>query len=123
MFVVFSVLHFGVCVVCAMTICLRRFLWRRVFSLICRLVSPVLWLFLFILIVIVCSLINTVFFFNDPATPEFYTYCHTLPLHDALPIYRRQPEGAAGRARGGCGGDPFPGVGHGEFDDRERGAG
>src|SRR3712207_7141357 len=26
------------------------------------------------------------FFFNDPATPEIYT----LPLHDALPIYRRQ---------------------------------
>src|SRR3546814_8803648 len=22
----------------------------------------------------------------DPATPEFYTYAHTLSLHDALPI-------------------------------------
>src|SRR3546814_14698576 len=27
------------------------------------------------------------FFFNDPATTEFYTYCHTLPLHDALPCF------------------------------------
>src|SRR3546814_15069155 len=27
------------------------------------------------------------FFFNDPATPEIYTYLHTLSLHDALPIY------------------------------------
>src|SRR3546814_2904115 len=27
------------------------------------------------------------FFFNDPATTEIYTYCHTLSLHDALPIY------------------------------------
>src|SRR3546814_17229355 len=26
------------------------------------------------------------FFFNDPATTEIYTYLHTLPLHDALPI-------------------------------------
>src|SRR3546814_15898382 len=25
------------------------------------------------------------FFFNDPATTEFYTYSHTLPLPDALP--------------------------------------
>src|SRR3546814_20378323 len=27
-----------------------------------------------------------VFFFNDPATTEIYTYGHTLSLHDALPI-------------------------------------
>src|SRR3546814_20037657 len=27
-----------------------------------------------------------VFFFNDPATTEIYTYLHTLSLHDALPI-------------------------------------
>src|SRR3546814_19082034 len=27
------------------------------------------------------------FFFNDPATTEFYTYLQTLSLHDALPIY------------------------------------
>src|SRR3546814_13049653 len=26
-------------------------------------------------------------FFNDTATPEIYTYCHTLSLHDALPIW------------------------------------
>src|SRR3546814_12998493 len=25
-------------------------------------------------------------FFNDTATTEIYTYCHTLALHDALPI-------------------------------------
>src|SRR3546814_15838541 len=33
------------------------------------------------------------FFFKHTATPEIYTYCHTLSLHDALPIcanlYRR----------------------------------
>src|SRR3546814_12009049 len=30
---------------------------------------------------------NVVFvFFNDTATTEIYTYCHTLSLHDALPI-------------------------------------
>src|SRR3546814_14349190 len=28
-----------------------------------------------------------VFFFNDTATTEIYTYLHTLSLHDALPIY------------------------------------
>src|SRR3546814_12360905 len=27
-----------------------------------------------------------IFFFNDPATTEIYTYRHTLSLHDALPI-------------------------------------
>src|SRR3546814_14741536 len=26
------------------------------------------------------------FFFNDTRTTEIYTYCHTLSLHDALPI-------------------------------------
>src|SRR3546814_7698241 len=26
------------------------------------------------------------FFLNDTATTEIYTYCHTLPLHDALPF-------------------------------------
>src|SRR3546814_9071198 len=26
------------------------------------------------------------FFFNVTATTEIYTYCHTLSLHDALPI-------------------------------------
>src|SRR3546814_18769540 len=28
------------------------------------------------------------FFFNYTATPEIYTYLHTLSLHDALPIWR-----------------------------------
>src|SRR3546814_16752847 len=27
------------------------------------------------------------FFFNDTATPQIYTYLHTLSLHDALPIF------------------------------------
>src|SRR3546814_296088 len=27
------------------------------------------------------------FFFIDPATTEIYPYCHTLSLHDALPIW------------------------------------
>src|SRR3546814_15106792 len=26
------------------------------------------------------------YFLNDPATTEIYTYCHSLSLHDALPI-------------------------------------
>src|SRR3546814_13699108 len=30
---------------------------------------------------------DTFFFFNDTATPEIYTYSHTLSLHDALPIF------------------------------------
>src|SRR3546814_5607780 len=30
------------------------------------------------------------FCFNDPATTEIYTYCHTLSLHDALPIFVRR---------------------------------
>src|SRR3546814_12033370 len=28
------------------------------------------------------------FFFKYTATPEIYTYCHPLSLHDALPISR-----------------------------------
>src|SRR3546814_20634048 len=31
------------------------------------------------------------FFFNDTATTEIYTYLHTLSLHDALPILHLQP--------------------------------
>src|SRR3546814_2148072 len=31
------------------------------------------------------------FFFNDTATTEIYTYCHTLSLHDALPIFPAGP--------------------------------
>src|SRR3546814_8653180 len=33
------------------------------------------------------------FFFNDTSTTEIYTYCHTLSLHDALPILARQGRG------------------------------
>src|SRR3546814_12664017 len=39
----------------------------------------------------VCDTYNEdllIFFFNDTATTEIYTYCHTLSLHDALPILR-----------------------------------
>src|SRR3546814_344694 len=32
------------------------------------------------------------FFFIDAATTEIYTYCHTLSLHDALPICQRLPD-------------------------------
>src|SRR3546814_14574237 len=34
-----------------------------------------------------CMTISSFCFFNDTATTEIYTYCHTLSLHDALPIY------------------------------------
>src|SRR3546814_6347204 len=67
--------------------------------------------------------------FNDTATPEIYTYCHTLSLHDSLPIWclcpgaaqsvfagmlgrrnlrrldalpDRRPVGAAGAGAGSC---------------------
>src|SRR3546814_17009028 len=30
-----------------------------------------------------------IFFFNDTATTDIYTYCHTLSLHDALPLSLR----------------------------------
>src|SRR3546814_10961906 len=36
-----------------------------------------------------CDVISCVFFFNDTATTEIYTYGHTLSLHDALPICLR----------------------------------
>src|SRR3546814_9997967 len=35
-------------------------------------------------------MLSIVFFFNDTATTEFYTYCTPLSLHDALPICRSQ---------------------------------
>src|SRR3546814_11914291 len=34
-----------------------------------------------------CLLCVCFVFFNEPATTDIYTYCHTLSLHDALPIY------------------------------------
>src|SRR3546814_9339695 len=44
-------------------------------------------------------------FFNDTSTTEIYTYCHTLSLHDALPIsaderlLRRRRRARGARAR------------------------
>src|SRR3546814_6100670 len=43
----------------------------------------------------------------DPATPEFYTYAHTLSLHDALPISDDRPHPVLRRH----GGDDPPGLG------------
>src|SRR3546814_12884838 len=40
-----------------------------------------------------------VFFFNDPATTELYTYCHPLSLHDALPISLDAPAAIFGGYR------------------------
>src|SRR3546814_13842721 len=37
-------------------------------------------------------LCSSSFFFIATATTELYTYCHTLSLHDALPIYDRNTE-------------------------------
>src|SRR3546814_19152919 len=39
-----------------------------------------------VVLVLQSSLFDSVFFFNDTATTEIYTYLHTLSLHDALPI-------------------------------------
>src|SRR3546814_3158521 len=38
---------------------------------------------------LVFLLILCYFFFNYTASTEIYTYCHTLSLHDALPISER----------------------------------
>src|SRR3546814_18691183 len=42
------------------------------------------------------------FFFNESATPEIYTYWHTLSLHDALPILLREVVLQVGRWREGA---------------------
>src|SRR3546814_12505521 len=58
-----------------------------------------------LLVALVISTCATVmlcfFFFNCTPTPEIYTYCPTLSLHDALPISRRSGPGteAAGQRR------------------------
>src|SRR3546814_7509742 len=39
------------------------------------------------------------FFFNDTATTEIYTYCHTLSLQDALPISSQPPRHSGYRQR------------------------
>src|SRR3546814_12391101 len=38
-------------------------------------------------VVVIHIVIFILFFFNDTATTEIYTYWHTLSLHDALPIF------------------------------------
>src|SRR3546814_16959542 len=44
-----------------------------------------------------------IFFFNDTATTDIYTYLHTLSLHDALPILHFLKYGQAGAFYGrGC---------------------
>src|SRR3546814_2297418 len=43
--------------------------------------------------------VSYIFFFNDPATTEFYTYGHTLSLHDALPICGKRADAARTMAR------------------------
>src|SRR3546814_18179076 len=43
-----------------------------------------------------------VFFVNDTATNEIYTYCHTLALHDALPISVSSGDDSHGIAIGGA---------------------
>src|SRR3546814_15849199 len=48
--------------------------------------------YLFIVYDHLLALVNCViFFFNDTATNEIYTYRHTLSLHDALPICSTGP--------------------------------
>src|SRR3546814_17100747 len=51
------------------------------------------------------------FSFNEPATPESYTYLHTLSLHHALPIYPTTPQHAAHHAKAKSARlmQPFPG--------------
>src|SRR3546814_20927077 len=42
--------------------------------------------FVFTSLLVVCCVLRVLCFFNYTATTEIYTYCHTLSLHDALPI-------------------------------------
>src|SRR3546814_9488623 len=46
--------------------------------------------------------IHFMFFFNDTATTEIYTYWHTLSLHDALPIYAGANRKVFGAGGGGA---------------------
>src|SRR3546814_21109090 len=52
--------------------------------IICRSSRVMSSVFLVLYIGLVCVI---VLFLNDTATTEIYTYCHTLSLHDALPIW------------------------------------
>src|SRR3546814_7172474 len=45
-------------------------------------------------------LVVSSFFFTNHGTPDIYTYVHTLPLHDALPISDRTREGRKARELG-----------------------
>src|SRR3546814_18204512 len=58
----------------------------------------------------------SIFFFNETATTEIYTYVHTLSLHDALPISGngRHPADPGAEDPGGRrgGGDHAAGRGH-----------
>src|SRR3546814_19436195 len=53
----------------------------------------------------IVSLSGFTVFFKYTATPECYTYCHPLPLHDALPIWHGGDRGAhrSSRTRPGAG--------------------
>src|SRR3546814_5881573 len=51
--------------------------------------------------IVMCLLLILFFFFKYTATHEIYTFCHTLSLHDALPISR-----CCATARAGCGSAP-----------------
>src|SRR3546814_11487038 len=54
-------------------------------------------------------MILSIFFCKVTATPEIYTYLHTLSLHDALPIVRRnqqQQDQQAGAGRTSAGTPP-----------------
>src|SRR3546814_17923240 len=44
-------------------------------------------------------ILSSLFFFNDTATTEIYTYGHTLSLHDALPICVRRIAATVRRPR------------------------
>src|SRR3546814_11822971 len=79
------------------------------------------------------------FFFNVTATTEIYTYCHTLSLHDALPISLGQQDAVVvlverGEVRGVLGDLPqrahvrdaecaLAGLGHGDQAGRAQRAG
>src|SRR3546814_20225731 len=47
---------------------------------------------------------------KDSATTEFYTYCHPLSLHDALPISPELPPASCSREPSGSSGRPSSGA-------------
>src|SRR3546814_12108687 len=46
------------------------------------------------------------YFLNGTSTTEIYTYCHTLSLHDALPIARRSSSAGCTRSSPGAASTP-----------------